>query len=167
MVIFRQYRTKTTTWTVKMAFDISNLQVYGCVYVQGVFWLDHPDTKESFGQITPQNFKGHFPKLKNTKESFVHITVEVWSLTQSHTAPHLTMSLSFFFSLVSEATYETRLRAREGYHVSSKSHSKVWDCDKGDESLERNINTSIQILIKMASKNSCFGTSYSVPSAEV
>ena len=43
---------------------------------QGVIWPDHPNTKESFGQITPQNFKGHFPKIKkNTKESFVQITV--------------------------------------------------------------------------------------------
>ena len=31
---------------------------------QGVFWPDHPNTKESFGQITPQNFKGHLPKIK-------------------------------------------------------------------------------------------------------
>ena len=35
-------------------------------------------TKESFCQITPQNFKGHFPKIKkNTKESFVQTTAEM------------------------------------------------------------------------------------------
>ena len=45
---------------------------------QEVVWPNHPNTKESFGQITPQNLKGHFPKIKkNTKESFVHITVEI------------------------------------------------------------------------------------------
>ena len=45
---------------------------------QGVFCPDHPNTKESFGQITPQNFKGHFPKIKKkTKESFVQFTVEL------------------------------------------------------------------------------------------
>ena len=44
---------------------------------QGLFWPDHCNTKESFGQIAPQNFKGHFPKIKNTKELFVHTTAEL------------------------------------------------------------------------------------------
>ena len=28
---------------------------------QGVFWPDHPNNKESFDQITSQNFISHFP----------------------------------------------------------------------------------------------------------
>ena len=44
---------------------------------QGVFWPDHPNTMESFGQITPQNFKGHFAELFSTKESFSQTTVDL------------------------------------------------------------------------------------------
>ena len=43
---------------------------------QGVFWLDHRNTMESFGQITPQNYKGHFREFTfSTKESFGQSTV--------------------------------------------------------------------------------------------
>ena len=44
---------------------------------QGVFCSNHPNTKESFVQTTPQNFKGHFPEFTfSTKESFVQIAAE-------------------------------------------------------------------------------------------
>ena len=40
-------------------------------------WPDHPNTKESFGQIIPKNFKGHFPEFKfYTKELFSQNTVD-------------------------------------------------------------------------------------------
>ena len=42
---------------------------------QGVFCPDHPNTKESFGQITPKNFKGHFPKIKKTPRSLLSISL--------------------------------------------------------------------------------------------
>ena len=44
---------------------------------QGVIWPDHPNTKESFGQITPQNCTGYFLELTFcSKESFDRTTVE-------------------------------------------------------------------------------------------
>ena len=70
---------------------------------QGVFCPDHPNTKESFGQITPQNFKGHFPKIKkNTKESFVQITVDL--LCQMHPAVYVKIVQASFFRLPSVAS---------------------------------------------------------------
>ena len=30
---------------------------------QGIFWPDHPNTKESFCQIPPKLYKGHFPEF--------------------------------------------------------------------------------------------------------
>ena len=45
---------------------------------QGVFWPDHPNTKESCCQITPQNFTDHFPEFTfSTKESSSQTTVEL------------------------------------------------------------------------------------------
>ena len=45
---------------------------------QGVFCPDHPNTKESLGQITPQNFKGHFPKTKKTPRSHLSKLLQGW-----------------------------------------------------------------------------------------
>ena len=46
---------------------------------QGVFWPDHLNTKESLGQITPQNIKGHFPEFTFTctKEPN-HCSLDKW-----------------------------------------------------------------------------------------
>ena len=52
---------------------------------QGVFCSNHPNTKESFVQTTPQNFKGHFPEFTfSTKESFVQIAAELVTKSDEH-----------------------------------------------------------------------------------
>ena len=64
----------------EMAFKVLGGSLAKWLLGVGVIWTkdslvpglspDHPNTKESFGQITPQNIRGHFPKIKKHQGVF-------------------------------------------------------------------------------------------------
>ena len=110
------------------------------IFWHGIFGLDI--LAWNFGlKFWPEKNQARNFGLNNTPEFQARnfgltLTVSLDLRASLPSAPYLTVS--FFSSVVSEATYALRLRALEGLHVSLKSPSRVRDgdervADKGTE----------------------------------